>query len=174
NQFKLEGYTVNLSLNELDADKAARRSIQRFVNTGRFVDPEYVKSVGLKPSETYDILKQEAICDGYTKYSNDVPKGSPARFIESTDLTLQKQIQDGGMGGYGRRNDVGNVRSSEGTSTVATEINTQNPVQPAQGFSYPSSDLGAKTSQFPTKKQIRASAPTQLKTRTCWTLPTAR
>lgn len=58
-QLKQNGYSVHLSLNELDPDKAARRAVSRFQNTGRFVDPDYVLSVGWKPSEVYDILKKK-------------------------------------------------------------------------------------------------------------------
>ncbi len=95
---KQSGYTVHLSLNELDPDKAAQRAVSRFVSTGRFVDPNYVLSVGWKPSEVYELLKQEGGFDSYVKYSNDVPYGSPAKLIERIG---QDSIQDGGMGGYG-------------------------------------------------------------------------
>ena len=100
-QLKQNGYSVHLSLNELDPDKAARRAVSRFQNTGRFVDPEYVRSVGWKPSEVYDILKKEGGFDSYVKYSNDVPYGQPARLVEGPGVV--EQVQAGRMGGLGGR-----------------------------------------------------------------------
>ncbi len=100
-QLKQNGYSVHLSLNELDPDKAARRAVSRFQNTGRFVDPDYVLSVGWKPSEVYDILKKEGGFDSYVKYSNDVPYGRPATLLDR--FPVVEQVQAGRMGGLGGR-----------------------------------------------------------------------
>lgn len=100
-QLKQNGYSVHLSLNELDPDKAARRAVSRFQNTGRFVDPDYVLSVGWKPSEVYDILKKEGGFDSYVKYSNDVPYGRPATLLDR--FPVVEQVQAGRMGGFGGR-----------------------------------------------------------------------
>lgn len=76
------GYTVHLKLVELDVIKAAIRAVTRYLETGRFVDPEYVKQVGLTPTQTYAILKSEGGFKSYEKYSTDVPKGSKAVRLE--------------------------------------------------------------------------------------------
>ena len=105
-RLKQNGYSVHLSLNELDPDKAARRAVSRFQNTGRFVDPNYVLSVGWKPSEVYDILKKEGGFDSYVKYSNDVPYGQPARLVEGPGVV--EEVQAGRMGSLGGRPGTGN------------------------------------------------------------------
>ncbi|MGI8553762.1 MAG: zeta toxin family protein [Dehalococcoidia bacterium] len=77
-----QGYTVHLELVELPPDEAARRAVQRFYATGRFVDPDYVlNDVGNKPSRAYDILRAEGGFDSYAAYSNAVPEGQPPRFL---------------------------------------------------------------------------------------------
>ena len=105
-RLKQNGYSVHLSLNELDPDKAARRAVSQFQNTGRFVDPNYVLSVGWKPSEVYDILKKEGGFDSYVKYSNDVPYGQPARLVEGPGVV--EEVQAGRMGRLGGRPGTGN------------------------------------------------------------------
>lgn len=118
-KLKRAGYTVYLSLNELDPDKAARRAVERFQNTGRLVDPEYVLSVGWKPSEVYDILKTEGRFDGYVRYSNDVPYGQPAKLIEGPGMV--EEVQAGRMGGLGGRFGAGSDGPGTGRSSSAGE-----------------------------------------------------
>lgn len=136
-QLREHGYSVELHLNELDADQAARRAVVRFQNTGRLVDPEYVLDVGWKPSETYDILKQEGIFDGYTKYSNDVEYGEPAKLLERLRLD---EVQTGSVGGYGG----GHSAESDGMAyspkeTEPAEVGSQG--NPA-AFSVPETGAG--------------------------------
>lgn len=126
---KKVGYEVHLSLNELDPDKAARRAVSRFQSTGRFVDPDYVLSVGWKPSEVYDILKTEGGFDSYVKYSNDVPYGQPARLIERTPVV--EEVQAGRVGGYGRGYSIERaqaVRQGEGSPTEQIGESLQAPI----------------------------------------------
>lgn len=141
-ELKQQGYEVYLHLNELDADKAARRAVVRFLETGRFVDPNYVRSVGNKPSEVYEQLKQEGGFDGYQKYSNDVPKGQMARRIERIYMAEENRtqqgirpdtpLQDGRMGGYGGgRSGLGVSGSQVGTTVdrgVAGDATEQNKI----------------------------------------------
>ena len=126
-QLKAEGYSVHLSLNELDPDKAARRAIERFKTTGRLVDPEYVLDVGWKPSEAYDILKTEGGFDSYVKYSNDVPYGQPAKLLERSELV--EEVQTGGMGRSGRGLGPGNLDGAFKDQSTApagsTEVSSQ-------------------------------------------------
>lgn len=111
-KLKRAGYTVHLSLNELDPDIAARRAVERFQNTGRLVDPEYILGVGWKPSEVYDILKSEGGFDSYVKYSNDVPYGQPAKLIEGPGVV--EEVQTGRVGGPGGGSGFGSNGSSFG------------------------------------------------------------
>ena len=75
-------YTVYVHCMELDPEIAVQRVVARFRETGRFVDPAYVLSIGRTPSETYTRLKEEGAADGYSQWSNDVPKGERPRLIE--------------------------------------------------------------------------------------------
>jgi adenylate kinase family enzyme len=79
---KRAGYRVHLVLAEIPIEKAVNRAIARFRAEGRFVDPEFVWSVGNRPAETYEALKKEA--NSYARYSNDVPKGARPRLIEES------------------------------------------------------------------------------------------
>lgn len=77
------GYEVHLHFMELDPQEAARRAVQRWRETGRFVDPDYViNNVGQSPRATYDTLKSRF--DSYEAYSNDVPFGERPRHLEQS------------------------------------------------------------------------------------------
>lgn len=80
------GYVVYLHLNELSATKATGRALGRFVSEGRFVDPEIVLKVGDKPTQNYEYIRQqEGLIDGYSHYSNDVPRGEKPILRETGD-----------------------------------------------------------------------------------------
>jgi predicted ABC-type ATPase len=82
--FVAGGYEVHLHYNELPADEAARRAVLRFYDTGRFVDPAYVLSVGESPRQNFDILKRDSgRVRSYDARSNDVPKGHAPKVLES-------------------------------------------------------------------------------------------
>ena len=69
---KENGYTCHLHLNEISIESAINRSIQRFKITGRFVNPDYVKSVGDSPNLNYEKFKENLAFDSYHKVNNDV------------------------------------------------------------------------------------------------------
>lgn len=80
--FNENGYEVHLHNVELPVAKAMERSITRFQEHGRFVDPLFVKQVGLQPRETYGMLKTDKGVKTYGSYSADVPKGKAPEVIE--------------------------------------------------------------------------------------------
>jgi hypothetical protein len=59
-ELKSAGYTVDLVNAHVPVDIAQRRNIERFVRTGRLVEPKYIAAVGEKPRETAHILRGEA------------------------------------------------------------------------------------------------------------------
>ena len=61
----------------------------RFVNTGRLIDPDYVRAVGDNPSKTYDTLKQEGVADGYTRIDNNVGRDAEKPVLEDTRNLLE-------------------------------------------------------------------------------------
>lgn len=85
-EFRDSGYSVYLHLNELSAGKATGRALGRYLSTGRFVDPEIVLKVGDKPTQNYNYIRQqEGLIDGYSHYSNDVPRGEKPILYEAGD-----------------------------------------------------------------------------------------
>ena len=85
-EFRDNGYSVYLHLNELSASKATGRALGRYLSTGRFVDPEVVLKVGDKPTQNYNYIRQqEGLIDGYSHYSNDVPRGEKPILYEAGD-----------------------------------------------------------------------------------------
>lgn len=84
--FRDNGYSVYLHLNELSAGKATGRALGRYLSEGRFVDPEVVLKVGDKPTQNYNYIRQqEGLIDGYSHYSNDVPRGEKPILYEAGD-----------------------------------------------------------------------------------------
>lgn len=85
-EFRDSGYSVYLHLNELSASKATGRALGRYLSEGRFVDPEVVLKVGDKPTQNYNYIRQqEGLIDGYSHYSNDVPRGEKPILYEAGD-----------------------------------------------------------------------------------------
>jgi hypothetical protein len=76
-------YKIHVVLNDVPAEVAAQRAVIRFKKTGRFVDPEYVLTIGAGPEASYNRLKQEGLVDSYEHYSNDVAEGQRPRLLES-------------------------------------------------------------------------------------------
>ena len=84
---KSHGYSVYLYNVRIPVAESAYRALRRFVETGRFVPPDYiVDGVGTKPDETFAILKnRKDLIDGYADLSNDVPFGSRPQTLETSD-----------------------------------------------------------------------------------------
>ena len=98
-EFRDSGYSVYLHLNELSASKATGRALGRYLSEGRFVDPEVVLKVGDKPTQNYNYIRQqEGLIDGYSHYSNDVPRGEKPILYEAGD-TGRSLEGDRGRGG---------------------------------------------------------------------------
>ncbi len=81
---KKASYNVKLIYVDLPVDKALERVKQRFKEEGRLVSPEYLLSVGTKPKENYDKLKETNAVDSYEAWNADVPRGSQPILIESS------------------------------------------------------------------------------------------
>lgn len=99
---KDNGYSVYLHLNELSAGKATGRALGRYLSEGRFIDPGVVLNVGDKPTQNYEYIRQqEGLIDGYSHYSNDVPRGEKPILVERSAETR------GDVGGILRETDTG-------------------------------------------------------------------
>lgn len=84
-KLKAAGYSVHLSFNDVTPLNSAKRATTRFIETGRFLSPEYIQGIGSKPQATYDTLKKAGGFDSYSRYDNNVAFGQPAKKIERLD-----------------------------------------------------------------------------------------
>ena len=83
------GYEIDIMDMAVKYGEARRRMYLRFVNTGRLIDPDYVRAVGDNPSKTYDTLKQEGVADGYTRIDNNVGRDAEKPILEDTRNLLE-------------------------------------------------------------------------------------
>jgi len=78
------GYKVDLINIAVTYDNAFRRMIGRFIKTGRIINPEYVKAVGVSPAETYRVLRQEGVADRYAEIDANGRPGDPPQVTDDT------------------------------------------------------------------------------------------
>lgn len=111
-ELKNWGYKVNLHYADAPVKEAIDRSITRYRETGRFVDPQFIGSLGLITSKNYDILKSEEGVESYGKWSTAVKKGEPAVFIEGSEVYQRLRsgrISESGKGLEERREEAPRV-----------------------------------------------------------------
>lgn len=115
---KIELYDV-----ELPTDKTKARAISRFAETGRYLAPSYLDSVGNKPSNTYELLKNKEGVTYYAKYDNDVNFGEKARLIESGGQSITETIENG-LGEIYSNGQISSGTSRDGFSGRENKLNT--------------------------------------------------
>ena len=79
-------YSVNLHVMQVEPQESFRRMVQRFLTTGRLIAPDYVRSIGDKPSKTYISIRDKDLADGYAIHDNNVPKGADPLVLEERGL----------------------------------------------------------------------------------------
>jgi len=90
NILKNEGYSVYLHLNELPNSKAIGRSLNRYIEKGRFIPPQIIKNYGDTPTQNFNtIISIGGLVNGYSHYSNDVNRNESPRLIEISDNVRQ-------------------------------------------------------------------------------------
>jgi len=119
-RLKDAGYEIDIVDMKVSYGEARRRMFMRFVDTGRLIDPDYVRGVGEKPSQNYDILKQEGVADGYARIDNNGPRDAEKplledtrNLLEGTDLRLSE--------GRGESGELGARATSEEISQPSPE-----------------------------------------------------
>jgi len=70
-QYKEAGYKVMVVNMKVTIENAHRRNISRFVDIERIVHPEYLDSIGTKPSATYAFLRLNNMADGFAEIDNN-------------------------------------------------------------------------------------------------------
>lgn len=80
--YRRNGFEINLHYVDITPEESVRRTYARFAGSEkRFVDPDYVLSVGLNPKHTFATLVEEGNIHEYSEYDNNVPEGQPARLV---------------------------------------------------------------------------------------------
>ena len=81
-QLKDSGYSVSLHYNEVKTNTSIARAMSRFAETGRFLDPSYLKSIGDKPKNTFKSSANEKSLFDYAEWkNNDVKFGQEPKLI---------------------------------------------------------------------------------------------
>lgn len=77
------GYNVHLNLVDIEPSRAAVRAMERFAQTGRYIDVDYILSdVGYKPKENFERLKNHTLFATSSHYNNNVPFGKKPILVE--------------------------------------------------------------------------------------------
>lgn len=84
---KENGYAVDLVNINVTYENAFRRMVNRFLKTGRLINPEYVAAVGDNPSATYRTLRQQGIADRYAEIDANGQFGEPSKILDDTGAT---------------------------------------------------------------------------------------
>lgn len=79
-----KGYTVDLVHVSVSPENVISRMLNRYANTGKFTPTDYLRSKTGKPTEVYNLLKQEEIFNGYAKIDNNPARELPRTLIEDT------------------------------------------------------------------------------------------
>lgn len=82
-KLKQKGYNIHLRLLDLPVKEALRRSVERYKETGRFIEPLLYQYTGDTTRHVYkEVVKLSSDrLSSYAAYSNNVPPGESARLI---------------------------------------------------------------------------------------------
>ena len=121
--YKERGYKVRLLYMDVTPENAINRMLGRFVDTGRFIDLEYLDFVGTKPGETFRILRKEGAADGYAKIDNNGEFDAPKTVSEiSGDNPLKGSRFDIPEGGRTRPGTLRRAASDTKEDEITNEI----------------------------------------------------
>ena len=85
-ELKANGYKVHLKLNEVSTKNSVSRALSRFVETGRWLDPNYLNSIGDKATRFYKkYSKNKDLFDTAEWLNNNVPFGRKPKKIDKVD-----------------------------------------------------------------------------------------
>lgn len=85
-------YEVKLHFVDLSRNKALGRMLERFIEKGRFLDPELIDKYAPlneknRIEQCYEALKDSTLIGGYSKWDNDVGRGERPILTEHKNLT---------------------------------------------------------------------------------------
>lgn len=82
-ELKSKGYKVHLKYNEVSGESSVTRALSRFVETGRWLDPKYLNSIGDKAGDFYKkYSRNKEYFDDAEWLNNDVKFGQKPKKIE--------------------------------------------------------------------------------------------
>ncbi|MGN0496924.1 MAG: LPD1 domain-containing protein [Lachnospiraceae bacterium] len=89
---KERNYEVNVHFVDLERDKTLGRMLGRLITDGRFLDPALIDKYSPdkehnRCERTYEVLKQNELISGYSRWDNDVEKGEKPFMVEIHNLT---------------------------------------------------------------------------------------
>ncbi len=120
NSLKNEGYSVYLHLNELPNSKAIGRSLNRYIEKGRFIPPEVIKRYGDTPTKNFNtIINTGGLVDGYSHYSNDVNRDEKPKLIEISENVRQFDERGHSISQSTRENKTAQGTKNTRTSKIA-------------------------------------------------------
>jgi Zeta toxin/D-alanyl-D-alanine carboxypeptidase len=100
------GYRVDVIHVQVPPGEAWRRSISRFLQTGRLIPPRVMEEGIAASGKTYDTLKAEGAADAFARIDNTPPRGEPRRILEDPAGILPADLgrngRDGDAGLLGR------------------------------------------------------------------------
>lgn len=112
---KSEGYRTYVHFVDLKREIALCRMLNRFIETGRFLEPKLIEKYynerdGNRIEQTYEKLKKGGMLDGYSKWNNEVERGRRPILIESNcGSNFTRRIESGGLSARDSR-DMGGDR----------------------------------------------------------------
>ena len=124
-KFKDNGYSVDLSVVDVNYTNSRNRMFMRFVNTGRYIPLDYIQSIGNKPLEVYNTLRREGVADGYTQIDNNGRANEPKPVIEDTRGLLEGvelRLRSGRREGGDIPGDAPGTRADEATTRDSEEF----------------------------------------------------
>jgi len=121
---KENGYEVNLHYVELDRNIALGRMINRFIEDGRFLEPNLIEKYdnptdGNRIETAYETVKLHSSVAGYSKWDNDVERGEQPILVESHNLT-GNYIKNARRKVNYMKGVIGNERRNERNAKIST------------------------------------------------------
>lgn len=98
-KLRTQGYDVHLINVNVTPEEAFRRMTSRFLNTGRLISPDYFRSIGDKPTGTYNTLRSTEAIASHAEVNANGPRDNQP--VTGTGRALEALSAAGGSGQHG-------------------------------------------------------------------------
>lgn len=96
--FRKEGYDVNVHLADIPTEESTKRVIRRFGREGRTVPLSYVQSIGDRPKRVFNQIVKQGKINDYSHYDTSIPKGQEPKLVRAGTNRIREDIL-----GHGQR-----------------------------------------------------------------------